>query len=178
MGPVVPLSALDKPEEALAGIEAIFFASALTQDFASDEARANFRELWLGRYLRHFPAACFVALDPAGAVAGYLTGAPASNEPPLLGPDYYDALPAALIAAFPAHVHVNVRGHWRGRGVGAALVEAFRAHCRARGISGLHAVTGADTRAAAFFSRCGLTEQAQTTWRGRRLVFLGEELSG
>jgi GNAT superfamily N-acetyltransferase len=71
---------------------------------------------------------------------------------------------------------VNVRAERRGQKTGAKLIAAFRAHCRARGIGGLHAVTAANTRAAAFFMRCGMMHQAEINWRGRPLVFLGASL--
>jgi GNAT superfamily N-acetyltransferase len=154
-------------------IDAIFFGSASTQDFASPEARADFRDLWLGRYLQHFPDWCFVALDDGGAAAGYLAGSPVSNHPPLPGPDYFSAFPPELIDAFPAHMHVNVRADSRGQRIGEALVYAFRQRCADGGLPGFHAVTAADGAAAAFFSRCGLAERARVDWRDRRLAFLG-----
>ncbi len=141
-------------------IEAIFFDSAATKNFASEAERAAYRDLWLGRYIRHCPQQFLVASDPGGDVVGYLAGALFSNKEPLPGPDYYDAFPAALIDAYPAHLHVNVRHDHRGRNVGSTLIDAFRAICRAHDVSGLHAVTAAGSRAAAFFTRCGLDERA------------------
>ena len=151
-------------------IDAIFFDSAVTRGFASDAERAAYRELWLGRYVRHCPEAFLVARGPDDAVAGYLAGALFSNREPLPGPDYYDGFPAALIEAYPAHLHVNVRADCRGRSVGSALIEAFRAICREHDAPGLHAVTAADSRAAAFFTRCSLDERATIDWRGRPLA--------
>jgi GNAT superfamily N-acetyltransferase len=153
-------------------IEAIFFDSAATQNFASEAERAAYRDLWLGRYVRHCPRQFLVASDPGGDVVGYLAGALFSNKEPLPGPDYYDAFPAALIDAYPAHLHVNVRHDHRGRNVGSTLIDAFRAICREHDVPGLHAVTAAENRAAAFFTRCGLEERATADWRGRRLAFL------
>lgn len=153
-------------------IEAIFLDSAATQSFASEADRAAYRDLWFGRYIRHYPQQFLVARHPGGAVAGYLAGALMSNRDPLPGPDYYDGFPAALIAAYPAHLHVNVRRDCRGRNVGSTLIEAFRAICGEHEVGGLHAVTGDGSGAAAFFTRCGLEESATADWRGRRLAFL------
>lgn len=158
-------------------IEAIFFANAGTKDFASEDERDAYCELWLGRYLRHCSAASFVALTEDAAVAGYLAGTLVSNRDPLPGPDYYALFSPALIAAHPAHVHVNVRKDARGQRIGSKLIAAFRALCAAERISGLHAVTAVDSGAARFFSGCGLAECAQAHWRGRPIVFLGERLS-
>jgi GNAT superfamily N-acetyltransferase len=157
-------------------IEAIFFDSAATRSFASDAERAAYRDLWLGRYIRHCPEEFLVATNPHGEVVGYLAGALMSNREPLPGPDYYAGFPAALIDAYPAHLHVNVRHDCRGQNVGSTLIEAFRAICRERGVGGLHAVTAAGSRAAAFFARCGFDERATTEWRGRRLAFLATPL--
>jgi GNAT superfamily N-acetyltransferase len=157
-------------------IEAIFFANAGTKDFASEGERDAYRELWLGRYLRHCSAGCFIALTDDAIVAGYLAGALVSNRDPLPGPDYYALFSPALVAAHPAHVHVNIREDVRGQRIGSKLIAAFRALCVEKQIVGLHAVTTADSRAARFFIGCGLAERAQAHWRGRPIVFLGESL--
>ncbi len=158
--------------EVMPQIEAIFFDGAATQSFASQAERAAYRDLWLGRYVRHCPQQFLVARHPGGEVAGYLAGALMSNREPLPGPDYYDGFPAALIAAYPAHLHVNVRRDCRGRNVGSALVDAFRAICRAHDVGGFHAVTAAGSHAVAFFTRCGMEQRATADWRGRELAFL------
>jgi GNAT superfamily N-acetyltransferase len=157
-------------------IEAIFFDSAATQSFASEAERTAYRDLWLGRYIRHCPQEFLLATNPHGEVVGYLAGALMSNREPLPGPDYYAGFPAALIDAYPAHLHVNVRHDCRGQNVGSTLIEGFRATCRSQHLSGFHAVTAAGSQAAAFFARCGFDERATTEWRGRRLAFLAEPL--
>jgi GNAT superfamily N-acetyltransferase len=157
-------------------VEAIFFGSAAKQSFVSDDERAAFRDLWLGRYLTLCPAAFLLALNADGAVAGYLAGASFSNREPLPGPDYYAQFPAPLIAAYPAHLHVNVRQDHRGQGVGATLIDAFRVLCRSHSLAGFHAVTTARSPAAAFFTRCDLHERATADWRGRPLAFLAAPL--
>lgn len=162
---------------AMPQIDAIFFESAATRSFAGDAERAAYRELWLGRYIRHCPDAFLLASAREGEVVGYLAGAPFSNREPLPGPDYYDAFPAPLLDAFPSHLHINVRQEHRGRTVGAALIDAFRAVCREHGASGFHAVTLAESRAAAFFRRCGLDQHATASWRGRQLAFLAAPVS-
>jgi hypothetical protein len=55
-------------------IDAIFFESSNTKDFADDGARSAFRERWLGRYLANEPQFAYVALAGDGAPAGYLVG--------------------------------------------------------------------------------------------------------
>jgi GNAT superfamily N-acetyltransferase len=173
---LVPLPSLRAADARLAGIEAIFFESAATTDFRSEEERAAYRELWLGRYMRHCAEAFFVALDGEGAVAGYLAGSLVSDRPPLPGPDYYTDFPRALLEAYPAHLHVNIRKDVRGQAIGSKLVDAFRAYCVDRKSRGFHAVTAAGSDAARFFSKCGLLPCASANWRDRRIIMLGEAL--
>jgi GNAT superfamily N-acetyltransferase len=168
---IATLAELDEAA-VLPQIEAIFFDSAATQGFASEAQRAAYRDLWLGRYVRHCPRQFLIARGPGGEVAGYLAGALISNREPLPGPDYYDIFPASLIEAYPAHLHVNVRQDCQGRSVGSVLIEAFRAICREHDAPGFHAVTAARSRAAAFFTRCGLDERATADRSGLLLAFL------
>ena len=106
-------------------IEAIFFDGAATQNFASEAERAAYCDLWLGRYLRHCPQQFLVASDPGNDVVGYLAGALFSKQEPLPGPDYYDGFPGALIEAYPAHLHVNVRHDHHGRNVGSTAARSL-----------------------------------------------------
>jgi hypothetical protein len=118
--------------------------------------------------------ACGASGVTTAGVAGYLAGSLCSNRDPLLGPDYYALFSPAVIAAHPAHIHVNIRDGLRGRQIGAKLVAAFRTLCVERQVPGFHAVTTAGSGAARFFTQCGMARQAEAEWRGRRVVFLGE----
>jgi GNAT superfamily N-acetyltransferase len=177
MARIVRIPELAANAGAIAEIDAIFFASAATQTFASPESRAAFHELWLGRYFRHFPDWCFAALDDDGTVCGYLAGSPVSDRPPLPGPDYFAAFRPELIAAFPAHIHVNVRADCRRQRIGENLVAAFRTQCRDLNLPGFHALTAAAGPSARFFVRCGLLTHATATWRDRHLAFLADDLA-
>ena len=175
MARILQLAASDDQGTALAQAEAIFWESAGTKSFPAEAARSAYRELWFSRYLCHAAGEFFLALVPEGDVIGYLTGALISNQPPLPGPDYYPLFPPELVRHFPAHLHVNVRADCRGIGVGAALVQVFMEHCRAEGLPGLHAVTRAGSRSAAFFEKCGLALEGEALWRERRLAFLAAD---
>jgi GNAT superfamily N-acetyltransferase len=173
---IVRLSELTPSADFHRQIDAIFFESAGRKHFASTDDRSAYRDLWLGRYLRHFPDWFFAALDGEGRVSGYLAGSPVSNRPPLPGPDYYQLFPRSLIDAYPAHMHVNVRQDWRGQRVGSDLASAFRIYCQENEIAGLHAVTAAGSRSAQFFKRCRLNALAEAHWGTRRVVLLGQDL--
>ena len=159
-----------------AQIDAIFFESAATQLFRSDQDRDAYYDFWLGRYLRHFPDMAFVALDDDGSVLGYLAGSPLTNRPPLPGPDYYLRFSRALIEACPAHLHVNVQADCRGSGIGAALIAAFGKHCESNSIPGFHAVTAAGSPPVDFFSKCGLAVLEEADWENRRIALMGKTL--
>jgi GNAT superfamily N-acetyltransferase len=160
-----------------AGIEAIFFETAAAREFASLAERQAFRERWLGRYLAHDPGLVIVALDEAGAVAGYLVG---SLEDPARTRRFADigyfATFADLTARYPAHLHVNVGRDWRNAGLGAQLVAQFLADARAAGVPGVHVVTGSASRNRTFYERAGFRVGARTAWNGREVVFLVREL--
>lgn len=165
------LAALSGAErgEALAALERIFFASSLRKNFADAAARAAFFETWTGWHLRQAPQDVLLWRDPdSGGWAGYLTGCRDSAG----AADLFKTIPAYdrfsdLFAQFPAHLHVNVDEAFRGRGVGAALVETFAADCR----TGVHVVTGAQARNRAFYRRSGFMleeERGGLLFMGRR----------
>ncbi|HEY0835383.1 MAG TPA: GNAT family N-acetyltransferase [Azospirillum sp.] len=158
---------------ALAALEEIFFASSVRTAFASDAGRGAFLRTWTGWYVDHAPHDVLFWRDADGRVAGYLTGcrdSAAATE--LFGTiPKYDAF-ADLFARFPAHLHVNVRADRRGSGIGAALVEAFAADCRAAGRPGVHVVTGIGARNVPFYTRNGFTEAVERA----PLLFLGRVL--
>lgn len=163
---IVNLPGVRDPRAARAAITDIFFRSSVRQSFESDEARARFLATWTGWYLSEGAADVWLSLDDAGTVIGYLTGCRDSRaaRPLFTTVPRYDAF-ADLFDRFPAHLHVNVHPDHRNGGIGAALVEHFAAVCG----TGVHVVTGAGARNAAFYRRHGFTEAVE---RGG-LLFLG-----
>jgi len=176
MPQIYPLALLGDDAALNTQIEAIFFESSARKEFSAPQARSAFHELWLGRYLRHCKQDFFVALDDDSKVAGYLAGSLYSNEYPMVGPDIYALFPTGLLAACPAHIHVNVRKDARGQGIGALLIVAFVHHCRMHKAHGFHAITATNSRSAHFFERCGLLDVADAEWNGRSIVMLGRRL--
>ena len=170
---LVRLSALPDRKAALAALEDIFFQSTLRKDFASAEERAAFFRTWTGWYVERAPDDLWFALAEDGAIIGYLTGCKDSAGALDLAriiPKY--EVFADRFAAFPAHLHVNVRPGFRDHGIGRALVDRFAEDCRADGLPGLHLVTGVFARNVSFYQRAGFTAATQ---RGP-LLFLGRHL--
>jgi GNAT superfamily N-acetyltransferase len=156
------------PERLGDALDAIFFEASNTKSFPGEEARAAFRERWLGRYLTQHPQWAYVALAPDGGVAGYLVGALGE------GNGFDDFAEAA--AEFPAHLHVNLAPRHRSQGIGADLIEAFAKDAAQAGAKGMHVVTSADARNVRFYERVGFLPRARTMVNGRELVFLGRPL--
>jgi len=155
-------------------IDAIFFESSATRTFASDEHRTAFRERWLGRYLTDEPAWGYLALDANGTVAGYLVGS--ITDPATTGPfDDIGAFEnsAALTAAHPAHLHINLAPQFRNRGIGGRLIEAFAADAAQAGAKGVHVITGAASRNVGFYKRNGFDALATGKIRDHDVVMLG-----
>lgn len=178
------LAELENSNAFIPGIEAVFFAASGTKTFANKEARSNFRERWLGRFLTHDPDFVYVALDAdnrrvneTSDVAGYLVGAlddPAhASRFSDLG---YFQIFRSYTASFPAQLHVNLAEQVRGHGVGGRLIAAFVDDARQRGAPGVHVVTGEGARNVAFYAREGFDEVARTDWNGHTIVFLGRRL--
>jgi ribosomal protein S18 acetylase RimI-like enzyme len=161
-------SDVDPSASLLEQLDAIFFEASNTKTFASEEARAAFRERWFGRYLREHPQWAYLAMTTDGHVAGYLVGA--VNEASAVD----DFAGAAL--KFPAHLHVNLDPAYRNRGIGRELIDAFAADAARAGAKGMHVVTSADARNVRFYTRAGFSEHARTTMNGSELVFLGRSL--
>ncbi len=52
---------VDRPERLTGQLDAIFFEASGTKSFASEDARAAFRERWFARYLEQHPQWAYVA---------------------------------------------------------------------------------------------------------------------
>lgn len=138
--------------------------------------------LYVGPYLVGHPDFAFVVVDPAG-VAGYTLAVPdtrafeewAEREwwPPLrkqhaladeASPDadlirtIHDPPVAshALLAEYPAHLHIDLLPRLQGKGYGRRLIELMIDRLCERGCTGVHLGVGVDNdRAIAFYEHLG-----------------------
>ncbi|MET0638860.1 MAG: GNAT family N-acetyltransferase [Hyphomicrobium sp.] len=157
-------------------IDAIFFQSSNTTSFESDATRSAFRERWLGRYLTHDPQFAYLARSGEGTVVGYLVGSVDDPAETTRFADigYFSSL-RPLTKRFPAHLHINVDAHHRGRGLGGRLISRFAADAAAVGVPGIHVVTDAEARNVGFYNRNGFAEVGRAG-AGGKLVFLARTL--
>jgi GNAT superfamily N-acetyltransferase len=158
-------------------IDTIFFAAS-SRTFPPGPERDAFRDRWLGRYLRGGSDALFLALHGEDTVAGYLVGAvenPAVQER-FADIAYFRIEFAALCRQFPAHLHINLSPAFRGRGIGARLIEAFAGYAAGQGAAGMHIITGQGMRNVRFYERCGFRQVGAAPWKGGDVVFLARSL--
>ena len=165
---ISPFAASDA--NALDDIDRIFFEASSVRSFPSDAKRAAFREVWLGRYLDRLPEHAYVAAS-SGRVIGYIVGAVEAD--PMFQDVPSNAVFSDLLPRFPAHLHVNVAAGAREAGVGSRLIEAFLAHLRRLGVTGVHLVTSEGSRNIGFYVRNGFRIEASRPANDRVLVFMG-----
>lgn len=157
----------------LSDLDPIFFEASLTKHFSDTAARQAFHERWLGRFLSRWPELAHVAIDTNGMPAGYIVGAHTDPARDLAFADigFYKVL-AHLTPRFPAHLHINLAPEARNRGIGSALIDAFMKDAHAAGLSGVHLVTGRDSRNRSFYARNGFDPAAELDWGGTPIVML------
>jgi ribosomal protein S18 acetylase RimI-like enzyme len=144
-------------------------------------------EVYVGPYLQLAPQFAFVVADDEG-VAGYVLGAPDTRAfeaaceqdwwPPLRAryprdtyPDgtadarivrmIHDPPVAAdhVVAAYPAHLHIDLLPRVQGRGYGRALMATLFDALSSAGAEGVHlGVAVANERAIGFYRRMGFEE--------------------
>jgi ribosomal protein S18 acetylase RimI-like enzyme len=67
--------------------------------------------------------------------------------------------PAALAAAYPAHLHIDLMPQVRGLGLGRTLIAQLLAELRGRGVAGVHlGVDVANTNGIGFYEHLGFRE--------------------
>lgn len=171
-------SGSELPSQLLAQVETIFF-EASGRAFIPGPERDAFRERWLGRYLHGGTDVVLVAIEGRETVAGYLVGAIESpvEQERFADIGYFRSDFADLARRFPAHLHINLAPTYRGRGIGARLIESFVTRAAAGGAAGAHVVTGTGMRNVRFYERCGFWPRATALWNGRSIVFLARDLA-
>ncbi|WP_192583261.1 GNAT family N-acetyltransferase [Streptomyces albicerus] len=114
--------------------------TANTQEFVKD-----FRERWLPRVARRYP-------EPARAPR-----TPSEEMIRLLHTPERMILPE--LAAYPAHLHIDLLPEWQRRGFGRELMNTFLAALDDRGVPAVHlGMVSANTPARAFYDRLGFHE--------------------
>ena len=81
--------------------------------------------------------------------------------------------PPELVAAYPAHIHMNLLARLRGQGVGTGLLSAWRDQARISGVKGIHlGASASNVGGVAFWTKSGFVPQmtlGSTVWFGMHL---------
>lgn len=146
-------------------------------------------------YVVHDPDLAFVVDDESGRAAGYVLGTadvaafeeweaqnwwphmreayPAESadegtpDARLIDGHFYgdDRTEAALLAEYPAELHIDLLPSVQGGGRGRLLIEAFIGELRARGVAGVHlGVDGRNTNAIGFYRHLGFSDIRDEPW--------------
>lgn len=144
---------------------AIFWETANSRSFETLAAQNAYYRRWFGRYLETEPERFFLALDGSGSVIGYLAGCSDtfSGAARAIAGDisFYTPASRAELSRYPSHFHINVKPGRQGAGVGRRLVARLVQTLGEAGASGIHVVTGAQSRAVQFYEACGFQQVAQ-----------------
>jgi ribosomal protein S18 acetylase RimI-like enzyme len=150
-------------EEALRfGAESVFWETANTSVFESEDQRSAFREKYFGYYLTAEPKHFLIAFadDSRPTVLGYICGvAETRRHRALYGLAEHIPMFDDLYDEFPAHLHINLTAASRGRGLGTRLLEEFSDRMAAAGAAGVHLVTSTGARNVSFYRRAGFARE-------------------
>ena len=153
-------------------VESIFFESSTKINFESDEEKREFTWKYLGSYLKNFPE-LFLVAKKENKVLGYVCGATTTDfelQPHMK--TFQD-----LLVIFPAHLHINCHAESRGLGIGTMLVEALEKKLQTLNSTGLHIMTGAESRNRSFYQKLGFTHQEKREFQGRVILMMGKPLT-
>jgi ribosomal protein S18 acetylase RimI-like enzyme len=107
----------------------------------------DFRAKWLPLTADRYPAPAGPPITPDQAMAQLL-----HRPERMLVPE---------VAAYPAHLHIDLLPGWQGRGHGRALMRTFLRALRDKGVQAVHlSMATANTPARAFYDRMGFHEIA------------------
>jgi GNAT superfamily N-acetyltransferase len=162
----------------LGDLEDIFFKSSAKRDFRTNEEQQYFRDMSFGRYTVKHRDSFFVALNGGGRAIGYLAGC--LKNPTKLGHfndvTYFSYI-EDICQAYPAHLHINIAEHYRGRGVGTALVERFVNWAEINSVPGIQIVTSNTSRSIPFYRRLRFTQLCEFSWNFGTAVCMGRQLA-
>jgi GNAT superfamily N-acetyltransferase len=85
---------------------------------------------------------------------------PRTREEAMLSLHFHpERMIVAQLAAYPAHLHIDLLPPWQGKGFGRGLIDSFLAGVRAAGVPRVHLGMAPDnTGAHAFYRRLGFVE--------------------
>ena len=107
-------------------------------------------------------------------VIGYLTGCPSTKDfiSKKSSPEYKSFMD--LLDKFPAHLHINLTSHARGKGIGTLLINKFCEDLKINLITGAHVITALSSRNFSFYEKNDFINS--TISKCNNYLFLGRKL--
>ena len=158
----------------LAELRDIFFESSAKKDFRDEAERENFFRKYLGHYLENYPDYFWVARSDR--ILGYMAGAPVTQDPGFYALQPHLKTFESFFASYPAHLHVNFHADARGMGLGSKLFLELESEFQRMKITGVHIMTGPDSRNKSFYQRLGFNFEATLDFMGTGILFMGKSL--
>ncbi len=161
-------------EKDLKELREIYFESSARKEFKDESEKEAFYWKYLGFYLEHFPE--FVWIAKGERVLGYIVGAPDTEHPELLRIQPHLEIFRPYFKSYPAHLHINLHRDARGQGLGSKLLREWEAQLQRLNITGLHIMTGVESRNKNFYTRLGFDFQKTLEFSGHPVLFMGKTL--
>lgn len=152
----------------------IYFESSARKDFKDDSEKEAFFWKYLGFYLEHYPE--FVWIAKGSRILGYVVGSPLSDDSALYSIQPHLETFKNYFKDYPAHLHINLHSDARGQGLGSKLLKELEEQLQELDITGLHIMTGVDSRNKNFYTRLGFDFQKTLEFSGHPILFMGKDL--
>jgi ribosomal protein S18 acetylase RimI-like enzyme len=157
-----------------AQLREIFFESSARKNFNDDAEREIFYQKYLGSYLMLAPDLTFVCWE--SKLLGYITGILDSDATEISSLQPHLTTFKDLFQRFPAHLHINMHHEARGRGIGSKLLIEFEKKIKLNNVFGVHLITSPSSRNCDFYRKNGYTFEAERSFLGTGLLFMGKSL--
>ncbi|WDP88310.1 MAG: GNAT family N-acetyltransferase [Desulfobacter sp.] len=167
---------VDDAKRYLMEMKEIFFATSIRKEFQPPLQKEKYYKTWLGFYLDSHPELTLLAILDRRCV-GYITGLPDSaSEKYLFKMNSAYGVFRNLYNQYPAHLHINCRPNFQGKGIGTILIKSFIDTLLQMNITGVHIVTAHNGRNIAFYKKLDFSFQTTRTFQNRELLFMARSL--
>lgn len=158
----------------LAELREIYFETSARKDFRDESEREKFFQKYLGHYLENYPDYFWVA--KTDRILGYMAGAPVTETPGFYALQAHLKTFENFYEKYPAHLHVNFHADARGMGLGSKLFLELEKQFQRMNITGVHIMTGPDSRNKSFYHRLGFNFEVTLDFQGTGILFMGKSL--
>jgi ribosomal protein S18 acetylase RimI-like enzyme len=152
----------------------IFFETSAKKDFKDHAEKEAFFHKYLGFYLENYPAYVWVA--KGSRILGYVVGMPNTDDPRVHQIQPHLKIFSPYFKDYPAHLHINLHAEARGMGLGSKLLQEMVFKLQEANITGLHIMTGPDSRNKTFYQRLGFDFEVTLNFLGSPILLMGKRL--